>query len=54
MVLFGDHDIYGDTTDRLFARFPHSRHVVLREAGHVPWLQNRKAFAAELAGFFDD
>jgi proline iminopeptidase len=52
-VVFGERDIYGSTTNDLFARYPRGRHVVLPDCGHVPWLQNSRAFRDELCGFFD-
>ena len=51
-MLFGSHDINGPTVDRLFARYPSVRHVVLEEAGYLPWLQSFDAFRAELCAFF--
>ena len=52
-VLFGSEDIYGSTVERLFARYPNAKHVVLGDAGHIPWLQIPEAFRAELCAFFD-
>ena len=52
-VLFGSEDIYGSTVERLFARYPNAKHVVLEDAGHIPWLQSPEAFRAELCAFFD-
>ena len=52
LVLFGENDIYGTTTQVLFDRFPNARHVMLENSGHVPWLQTPEAFGAELLAFF--
>jgi pimeloyl-ACP methyl ester carboxylesterase len=52
LVLFGKSDIYGLTVERLFARYPEARHVVLEDAGHLPWVQSPEAFRAELCAFF--
>jgi proline iminopeptidase len=51
-ILFGSEDIYGATAERLFARYPEARHVVLKNTGHLPWLQNPEAFRSELCAFF--
>ena len=42
----------GRTTELLVARYPSAR-VVMPGAGHLPWLQNRPAFAEEVVAFFD-
>lgn len=53
VILFGEHDIYGSTTEPLFARYPSARRVVLPDCGHVPWLQSPGAFRDELCRFFN-
>ena len=53
LVVFGEHDIYGDTTQRLVARCPGARVVIIEGAGHVPWLQNRNAFLKTVVPFFE-
>lgn len=53
LILFGEHDIYGDTTDRLITRYPKARVITIQGAGHVPWLQNRAAFVDVLNTFFE-
>jgi proline iminopeptidase len=53
LILFGSDDIYGATAERLFARYPDARHVVLENTGYLPWLQNPEAFRSELCAFFD-
>ena len=52
LILFGSDDIYGATAQRLLARYPEARHVVLKNTGHLPWLQNPEAFRSELCAFF--
>jgi proline iminopeptidase len=52
LILFGSDDIYGATAQRLFARYPDARHVVLKNSGHLPWVQNPEAFCSELCAFF--
>jgi proline iminopeptidase len=52
LVLFGKRDIYGPTVEKFFARYPEARHVVLEDAGHLPWIQSPEAFRAELCVFF--
>ena len=53
LIIFGEHDIYGGTTERLVARYPHARVLFIPRAGHVPWLQNRAAFVDAILTFFD-
>jgi proline iminopeptidase len=52
LIIFGERDIYGDTTTRLTARNPTARVVTIPSAGHIPWLQNRPAFVREITSFF--
>ncbi len=52
LVLFGSEDTYGPTTQRLFARYPDARRVVLKGTGHLPWLQSPETFREELCAFF--
>jgi proline iminopeptidase len=52
LIMYGESDIYGDTTARLVARYPSARVVTIPSAGHVPWVQNRTSFAKELVSFF--
>ena len=52
LVLFGSKDIYGPTVETLFARYPDAGHVVLENAGHLPWLRSPDTFRDELCAFF--
>ena len=52
LIIFGESDIYGDTQERLMARYPAARVVTIPGAGHVPWLQNHARFAEEVTAFF--
>ena len=54
LIMFGESDIYGTTTERLVARYPHARVIIIPDAGHVPWVQNRPAFAAAVVSFFQE
>lgn len=53
LIIFGENDIYGRTTERLVTRYPTAKVVVIPGAGHVPWLQNRAAFVEAVRTFFD-
>ncbi len=53
LILFGENDIYGRTTERLIARYPTASVVFIPDAGHVPWLQNRPAFVEAIGSFFE-
>ena len=52
LVLFGERDIYGDTTERLFKRFPEAKHIVLKNTGHLPWLEAPAEYAEILNDFY--
>lgn len=53
LIIFGQRDIYGRTTERLVARYPNARVVTISDAGHIPWIQNRPAFVAAVVSFFE-
>lgn len=53
LIIFGEQDIYGETTTRLIQRVPHARAVTLAGAGHIPWLQNQTTFSSEIRSFFN-
>jgi pimeloyl-ACP methyl ester carboxylesterase len=53
LIIFGESDIYGPTTRLLAVRYPAARFVVIPQAGHVPWLQNRAVFSEVLVKFFE-
>jgi pimeloyl-ACP methyl ester carboxylesterase len=52
LIIFGESDIYGGTIERVAARYPGARMVIIPRAGHVPWLQNRTAFVDLIVEFF--
>ena len=51
LIIFGESDIYGPTTQLLAVRYPAARFVVIPQAGHVPLLQNRAAFSDAIVEF---
>lgn len=53
LIMFGENDIYGRTTERLFARYPNAKVVIIPHVGHVPWLQDRAAFVDAIDSFFE-
>lgn len=53
IIVFGENDICGRTTERLVARYPNARVVIIPRAGHVPWLQNRAVFVDAISTFFE-
>jgi proline iminopeptidase len=53
LIIFGESDIYGRTTERLVARYPGARVMIIPRAGHLPWLQSRTAFVDVIAEFFE-
>jgi len=52
LIIVGERDIYGPTTQRLATRYPSARVVVVPHAGHVPWLQNAAIFSGLIIDFF--
>jgi proline iminopeptidase len=51
LVVYGDDDIYGASTEKVVQRFPRARKVSLRNCGHIPWLQNPSSFFALVEDF---
>ena len=52
LIVYGAHDIYGTSTERLLRRYPDATVVLIPDCGHVPWLQNRAAFQDIVGRFF--
>jgi proline iminopeptidase len=53
LVLYGEHDLYGAAArETLRDRFGEARHVLVKGAAHVPWLEQPAAFQRELRGFY--
>jgi proline iminopeptidase len=53
LSLYGDNDIYGDSVTHLRDRFPHGKHHILPECGHLPWLQAPQAFRQAITQFYE-
>ncbi|HEY4049117.1 MAG TPA: alpha/beta hydrolase [Acidobacteriaceae bacterium] len=55
LIMSGRHDWICPIAlaERLHAGIPKSRLVVFEESGHMPWLEEPKAFAAELTQFLE-
>ncbi len=54
LVVYGAYDIYGDSRQHTFRRLPLAERVELEDAGHLPWIQRRRAFVDLLHGFYHD
>ncbi len=52
LIAYGAYDIYGESRRYTFQRWPAARRVEMRNAGHLPWIQDREAFAGVLRGFY--
>jgi len=53
LIIFGEDDIYGQSTERLVARYPGASVVIISRSGHLPWLQNREIFADTVISFLE-
>jgi proline-specific peptidase len=55
LIMYGRHDWICPIAlaERLHAGIPKSRLVVFEESGHMPWLEEPEAFAAELTQFLE-
>lgn len=51
-VVFGDDDIFGDSTAYVRERYPTSTFFILPASGHFPWLHNEEAFFKVLADHY--
>ncbi|MFD3001827.1 alpha/beta fold hydrolase [Pontibacter toksunensis] len=52
-VVFGDDDIFGDSTSYVKKRYPTCTFIILPASGHFPWFHNVEAFFTVLADHFD-
>ena len=53
MVLYGAHDIFGDATHIVRARFPHASQVTLDASGHLHWIQDPAGYTQALNDFYE-
>ncbi|WP_162054288.1 alpha/beta fold hydrolase [Pontibacter pamirensis] len=51
-VVFGDDDIFGDSTSYVRERYPTCTFIVIPASGHFPWLHNEEAFLKVLADHY--
>ena len=52
LILFGERDIYGETREKLLKRFPDAQKIILKNSGHLPWLENPAEFENILRDFY--
>lgn len=52
MVIYGEHDIFGTSTDIVRCRLPHAQQITLRGSGHLHWLQDEPGYRAALRCFY--
>jgi proline iminopeptidase len=54
LVAYGAYDIYAGSSRSTSARWPSARQVLMRNSGHLPWIQDREAFAGLLREFYGE
>jgi proline iminopeptidase len=52
MILYGEHDIFGTSTDVVRYRLPRAVQVTLKDSGHLHWLQNEAGYRQALRQFY--
>jgi proline iminopeptidase len=52
MVIYGEHDIFGTSTDIVRRRLPHAQQIKLPGSGHLHWLQDEPGYRAALHHFY--
>jgi len=52
LVTYGAYDIYGESRRYTFERWPAAKQVRMEHAGHLPWIQDQKAFVELLREFY--
>jgi proline iminopeptidase len=52
MVTYGEKDIYGESRLQVQHRYPKARFVVIEQAGHIAWRQNKNRFMGILTEFY--
>lgn len=48
VILYGEHDIFGTSTDVVRHRLPRAVQVTLKDSGHLHWLQNQDGYRTAL------
>lgn len=51
-ITYGDHDIYGTSSQEVINRFPMAKVDTIKSSGHIPWKHNLKEFNALLQNFY--
>ena len=52
LLVYGEHDIYGASKALVATRFAPAHVTILKDCGHLPWLQAPEAFASLLRDFY--
>lgn len=47
-VLFGEYDIYGESSELIKERLPNANYIILEGSGHLPWIQSKDRFLSIL------
>ena len=54
MIIYGESDIYEDKYDSIYYRYSQSQNIILKDSGHLPWLQSDKEFYNILENFYGE
>ncbi len=49
---YGENDIYGDRKQYVIEKFPTAKLIVVKNAGHIAWLNNAKEYNIVLTDFY--
>lgn len=52
-VIFGDYDIYGESKEVIKARFSDINYRIMKNSGHLPWIQSAVDYKKILYEFYD-
>lgn len=54
MIMYGEFDIYNNEYNSIYSRFEQSNNLIIKNAGHLPWIQNSVVFYSELDNFYKE
>jgi len=53
-LIYGEFDIYNDEYESIDNRFEQSSNIIIKDSGHLPWIQNSLIFYTELEDYYKE
>lgn len=52
IVTYGDGDIYGESKNEVYKRYPKAEFHVIEDCAHIAWIHNPEKFGEILSAFY--